>query len=70
MTIQQHASDLKEYGVTVLPNVLSEDFINRCKDNILNYFNDETNTSKGYRTVGQTIKSNGFNYEGLKVKMV
>ena len=65
MTIQQHASDLKEYGVTVLPNVLSEDFINRCKDNILNYFNDETNTSKGYRTVGQTIKSNGFNYEGL-----
>jgi ectoine hydroxylase-related dioxygenase (phytanoyl-CoA dioxygenase family) len=66
MNINEHAKNLKEYGITVLPNVLSKDFVSRCKENILNYFDNESNRSKGYRTPGQTIKSNGFNYEGLE----
>tara|TARA_R110001583_G_scaffold3205_1_gene20913 strand:+ start:190 stop:1005 length:816 start_codon:yes stop_codon:yes gene_type:complete len=63
---KEHSQTLKEYGVTILPQILSEDFIERCKENIFNYFSDDSNNSKGYRTSGQTIKSNGFNYDGLK----
>ncbi len=66
MTIKEHADALNEYGVTVLPNVLTENYIDRCKESIFNYFKDDSKVSKGYRTSGQTIKSNGFNYNGLK----
>ena len=66
MNPKEHSQTLKEYGVTILPQILSEDFIERCKENIFNYFSDDSNNSKGYRTSGQTIKSNGFNYDGLK----
>lgn len=67
MNINEHAKSLKEYGITVLENVLTEDFITRCKVDIFDYFGNVANEAKGYRTPNQTIKPNGFNYEELKI---
>jgi|TARA_B100000073_G_scaffold281702_1_gene242469 ectoine hydroxylase-related dioxygenase (phytanoyl-CoA dioxygenase family) len=66
MTIEQQAQSLKEYGVLVLENVLSEDYVERCKNSIFDYFSNLDNISKGYRDSNQTIKSDGFNYVGLE----
>ena len=66
MTTEQHASDLKEYGITVLENALSMEYVERCTEDIFKYFRNKDNISKGYRTSGQTIKSDGFNYPGLE----
>ena len=66
MTIEQQAQSLKEYGVLVLENALSEDYVERCKNDIFDYFSNLDNISKGYRDSNQTIKSDGFNYVGLE----
>ncbi len=66
MNVQEHVVSLKEYGVTVIENALSDDLVEMCKNNILDYFSNKDNWCLGYNDVPQSLKSNGFNYEELK----
>jgi len=69
MDINEHANNLKDYGITVIDNALSNDCVERCRKTIIKYFNDKNNLSKSYggRIGGQKVKADGFNYKGLEI---
>tara|TARA_R110000851_G_scaffold125513_1_gene256453 strand:+ start:4612 stop:5352 length:741 start_codon:yes stop_codon:yes gene_type:complete len=61
MTIQEHITNLKVHGLTVLENAFPADKSMHYRNLILNYFSDGKNRCSGYGDGTQTIKSDGVN---------
>ena len=64
--IEEHVNSLREYGVTVVENALSDELVGRCRENIIDYFSNKDNWCLGYNNTPQSLKSDGFNFEELK----
>ena len=42
-TVEEHVNSLETYGVTVIEKAISDDLVDRCRKNIIDYFNDKDN---------------------------
>ena len=65
-TVEEHVNSLETYCVTVIEKAISDDLVDRCRKNIIDYFNDKDNWCLGYNDTPQSLKSDGFNFEELK----